>query len=100
MRLLIVDAGMPEPEVQVSIHDPDTHVILGRADLLHRDARVVEEYEGDGHREKGQWDRDIEKYREFERIGLHVVRATNRDLVPRPERWLSDLAARLRSRTP
>lgn len=100
MRLLIVDAGMPEPEVQVSIHDPDTRVILGRADLLHRDARVVEEYEGDGHREKGQWDRDIEKYREFERIGLHVVRATNRDLVPRPERWLSDLAAQLRSRTP
>ncbi|WP_347753702.1 hypothetical protein [Agrococcus sp. ProA11] len=100
MRLLITDAGMPEPEVQVEVFDPETGRRLGRADLLHRAARVVEEYEGDGHREKAQWDRDIQKYRDFERIGLHVVRATNRDFVPSPQRWLADLAAVLRRRTP
>ncbi|QUW18593.1 hypothetical protein [Agrococcus sp. Marseille-Q4369] len=99
MRLFIVDAGMPEPEVQASVHDPETGRLLGRADLLHRDARVVEEYEGKGHRSKEQWDRDIQKYRDFERIGLHVVRATNRDFVPTPDVWLSDLAAVLRDRT-
>jgi hypothetical protein len=99
MRLFIVDAGMPEPEVQVTIRDPATGRRLGRADLLHRDARVVEEYEGDGHRDKGQWDRDIEKYRDFERIGLHVVRATNRDFVPSPNRWLADLAEVLQRRS-
>ncbi|WP_146795099.1 hypothetical protein [Agrococcus baldri] len=98
MRLFITGAGLPEPEVQVTIVDPSTGRTLGRADLLHRDARVVEEYEGDGHREQGQWDRDIQKYREFERIGLHVVRATNRDFVPSPEGWLADLAAVLQRR--
>lgn len=100
MRLCIADAGMPEPEVQIEVFDPATGRLLGRADLLHRDARVVEEYEGDGHRSKQQWDRDIQKYRDFERIGLHVVRATNRDFVPTPDRWLADLAAVLRRRTP
>lgn len=100
MRLFIVDAGMPEPDVQVEVHDPATGLLLGRADLAHRDARVVEEYEGDGHRSKRQWDRDIEKYRAFERVGLHVVRATNRDFVPSPDRWLADLAAVLARRSP
>lgn len=100
MRLFIVDAGMPEPEVQVKVYDPETGRFLGRADLMHRNARVVEEYEGKGHRAEGQWDRDIQKYREFERIGLHVVRATNRDFVPTPDPWLRDLAAVLRRRIP
>ncbi|WP_148058729.1 hypothetical protein [Agrococcus jenensis] len=100
MRLLIVDAGMPEPEVQVEVFDPQTGLLLGRADLAHREHRVVEEYEGDGHRAKGQWDRDIQKYRDFERIGLLVVRATNRDFVPSPDRWLGDLAATLERRSP
>lgn len=100
MRLFIVDAGMPEPDVQVEVRDPATGVLLGRADLAHRDARVVEEYEGEGHRSKQQWDRDIEKYRAFERVGLHVVRATNRDFAPSPDRWLTDLAAVLARRSP
>ncbi|MCR8669811.1 hypothetical protein [Agrococcus sp. HG114] len=100
MRLLIVDAGMPEPEVQAKVYDPTTGRLLGRADLMHRHAGVVEEYEGKGHRDEGQWDRDIQKYRDFERIGLHVVRATNRDFVPTPDRWLAELAAVLRRRTP
>ncbi|WP_206446613.1 hypothetical protein [Agrococcus sp. KRD186] len=99
MRLFIVDAGLPEPEVQAAVHDPQSGRLLGRADLMHREARVVEEYEGDGHRSKQQWDRDIEKYREFARIGLHVVRATNRDFVPSPERWLLDLEAVLDHRS-
>lgn len=100
MRLLIVAAGMPEPEVQVEVFDPVTGLLLGRADLAHREQRVVEEYEGDGHRSKEQWDRDIQKYRDFERVGLHVVRATNRDFVPSPDRWLADLAATLQRRSP
>lgn len=100
MRLYIVGAGMPEPEVQVNIYDPRTGRLLGRADLFHREARVVEEYEGDGHRSKRQWDRDIQKYREFERVGLQVVRATDRDFSPTPQRWLADLAEVLRRRTP
>lgn len=99
MRLFIVGAGMPEPEVQVKVYDPADGRFLGRADLMHRHARVVEEYEGEGHRAKGQWDRDIQKHRDFQRIGLHVVRATNRDFVPSPDRWLKDLAAVLRTRT-
>ncbi|MGC5075555.1 hypothetical protein [Agrococcus sp. DT81.2] len=98
MRLFIVDAGMPEPEVQVEVRDPQTGLLLGRADLGHREARVVEEYEGDGHREKGQWDRDIQKYREFERVGVRTVRATDRDFVPSPDEWLARLAEILRSR--
>ena len=43
--------------------------------------------------------RDIQKYRDFERVGLRTVRATNRDFTPSPDRWLADLAEILRQRS-
>lgn len=98
VRLLIVDAGMPEPVVQLEIVDPATGRLVGRSDLAHVGPKVVEEYEGDGHREKGQWDRDIQKYRELERLGWAVVRATNRDLSPSADAWLANLRRTLSER--
>ncbi len=49
LRMAIVLGGLPEPEVQANIFDADGYLI-GRADLLYRDERIVIEYDGESHR--------------------------------------------------
>jgi very-short-patch-repair endonuclease len=51
LRMLLVLAGLPRPEVQVSIHD-DQGRVLGRPDLLYRLQRLAIEYDGGNHRDR------------------------------------------------
>jgi hypothetical protein len=51
LRMLIVLAGLPRPEAQVSIHD-DQGNPLGRPDLLYRAQRLAIEYDGGNHRDR------------------------------------------------
>jgi len=51
MRVLLVLAGLPRPEVQVSIQD-DEGRFLGRPDLLYRRQHLAIEYDGGNHRER------------------------------------------------
>jgi hypothetical protein len=59
LRMLIVLAGLPEPEVNMSIHDEDG-VEIRRYDLSWPEVRVVVEYDGRHHVERiEQWERDL-----------------------------------------
>jgi very-short-patch-repair endonuclease len=51
LRMLIVLAGLPRPEVQVPIRDDDGR-FLGRPDLLYRRQRLAIEYDGGNHRDR------------------------------------------------
>jgi hypothetical protein len=51
LRLLLVLAGLPRPDVQVSLHD-DQGNFLGRPDLLYSRQRLAIEYDGGNHRER------------------------------------------------
>ena len=51
LRMILVLARLPRPEVQVSIHD-DQGRFLGRPDLLYRRQRLAIEYDGANHRER------------------------------------------------
>jgi len=51
LRILLVLARLPQPEVQVSVHD-DEGRFLGRPDLLYRDERLAIEYDGGNHRDR------------------------------------------------
>ena len=51
LRMLLVLAGLPCPEVQVSIRD-DEGRFLGRPDLLYRLQRLAIEYDGGNHRDR------------------------------------------------
>jgi hypothetical protein len=51
LRMLLMLAGLPRPEVQVSIYD-DEGDLLGRPDLLYRVQRLAIEYDGGNHRER------------------------------------------------
>ncbi|WP_136642300.1 hypothetical protein [Subtercola vilae] len=49
LRLLLVRAGLPEPELNVDRFDDDG-TFIGRADLFYRQWMVVVDYDGDQHR--------------------------------------------------
>ncbi len=74
LRLAIVLAGLPEPELQAVIHCDGSFV--GRVDLCYRRFGVVIEYEGDQHRERNQWDKDITRYERLIKAGWIVIRVT------------------------
>jgi hypothetical protein len=85
LRLAIVDAGLPEPDVNVDVRDTKGR-FLGRADLVYRLWRVIVEYDGDQHRTSTrQFDRDVLRLEGFARAGWTVVRVVGRSfLADRP----------------
>ncbi|MCU1423478.1 MAG: hypothetical protein JWN36_3129 [Microbacteriaceae bacterium] len=78
-RLVIVDAGFPEPETGVAISVDGGRRKL-HPDLYWRDCRCALEYEGDGHLDPVQFRRDILRRELFEAAGHHVIRVTSHDL--------------------
>jgi very-short-patch-repair endonuclease len=82
LRLLLVLAGLPRPEVQASIHD-DQGNFLGRPDLLYRDRRLAIEFDGSNHR-----DRLVDDNRRQNRIigaGYRLLRFTAADVYRTPD---------------
>jgi Protein of unknown function (DUF559) len=51
LRWLLLEAHLPQPEVQADLHDGNMRFI-GRADLYYPSARLVLEYDGGNHRDR------------------------------------------------
>jgi hypothetical protein len=80
LRLLLLRAQLPEPELNVDVTSVAGRV-LGRGDLVWRAWRTVVEYDGDQHRTNDiQYDRDITRIESFVREAWHVVRIRKRGL--------------------
>lgn len=78
VRLAMLAAGLPEPELNVDIYD-DAGQFVGRADMLLRRYRLIVEYDGDQHRvDTDQFDRDVGRLDDFAACGWRVVRVTKR----------------------
>ncbi|WP_322411539.1 hypothetical protein [Microbacterium invictum] len=76
-RLDAAAEGLPEPELDVEIRDPQGRLI-GITEVAYRDYRTLVEIEGDHHRtDRRQWIRDIEKYNAYAALGWDVVRLTS-----------------------
>lgn len=85
LRLQIVRAGRPEPEVNVRRLGSDGSW-LGRPDLSYPDEKVVVDFEGDGHRtDRRQWETDVDRRERFVDDGWAYLRVTNQHLGP--PRW-------------
>ena len=77
LRVSLVQAGLPVPELQVNLHDGNGQ-FLGRADLYYRSHRLVIEYDGATHRTSL-----VEDNRRQNRIlgaGYRLLRFTAADL--------------------
>lgn len=102
LRLLLVRNRLPEPEVNVDVHDRDGRW-LGRGDLVYREWRTIVEYDGDGHRtDTRQYDRDITRIEDFVHADWSVVRVRSRGLFVTPQQTVERVrrALALRGWTP
>ena len=82
LRWLLIQAGLPRPEVQVDLRDRDGRFV-GRADLYYPTKRLVLEYDGGNHR-----DRLVEDDRRQNLLlnaGFRLLRFTAADVHRRPE---------------
>ena len=83
-RLLLVAAGLPRPETQVTISN-ERGFFVARVDLGWRQQRVAVEYDGAHHwTDRRQRSRDIDRQAELERLGWRVVRVSAELLADRP----------------
>jgi hypothetical protein len=96
LRMLLVIAGLPRPEVQVSVHDDQGH-FLGRPDLLYRRQRLAIEYDGGNHR-----DRMVEDNRRQNGLvdaGFRLLRFTAADVYGAPDTVAMQVRQSLASRS-
>jgi hypothetical protein len=79
LRLALVDAGLPEPLVNAPV--PDTAGNMHhQPDLSYPEYRVAVEYEGAGHSEPGQVERDISREERIRALGWTEVRISRRHM--------------------
>ena len=96
-RLVLVDAGLPEPVPNPPIMLPSGSV--RHPDLAYLEWRVAFEYQGDRHRQdRARWQRDVRRRREFEGCGWHVIEVTADDLGPARGEFLATVREILQAR--
>ncbi len=97
LRLMLVFARLPEPQVNVDIRDALDHFVA-RVDLLYPRWKVVVEYDGRHHEtDPVQWARDRRRREALEALGYRVIVVAAADLAaPRqvPRRVHAALVAR------
>jgi len=80
LRLAIVRAGLPEPELNVPIITDDG-IRHHKPDLSYRKYRIGIEYEGEHHGEESQIARDIARSERYAALGWTEVRISKRHMV-------------------
>ncbi len=85
-RVLFLDAGLPEPELNVDLFADDGSW-LARPDFVWRRRRVVGEYDGDQHRtDRRVWQYERERRARLEDDGWRYVEMTSLSLTSPPRR--------------
>jgi hypothetical protein len=97
LRMLIVQAGLPKPEVQWVVQDEYTHTAVW-LDLAWPDHMIGIEYEGEGHTDPDQVLRDIARYTALVDKGWRIYRYTKLEILRRPALIVAQLT-RARQRT-
>ena len=94
IRLLLMDAGFPQPETQIPVLKGSYPVAF--LDMGWRDFQVAVEYDGDHHRkDRRQYVKDIARLRMLEALGWIVIRVIAED---RPQDVIARVEAALVSR--
>ena len=98
LRVLIVLAGLPVPEVNKDV--VENGLWLARPDLSYPRRRIAIEYEGDHHRtDRRQWRSDKRRRRLLEDAGWMVVEVTADDVYRYPDELISRLRRLVAGRT-
>jgi very-short-patch-repair endonuclease len=98
LRMVLVRAGLPEPEVNFTLRDVDGH-ILARFDLSYPRLRIIVEY--DGHQHLGiieNWENDPDRREFLDNEEWRVLRVTSRGIYAEPGRTIERVWPLLRKR--
>lgn len=98
VRLLIVLAGLPEPTVNVIVRGEDGSWRM-RFDLCYIKQRLIVEYDGRRHADSPeQWERDIFRREDLDRMDYRLIVVTSRGIYSEPYRTLERVRDALRER--
>jgi hypothetical protein len=98
VRLLIVLAGLPEPMVNVIVRAEDGSWRM-RFDLCYLAQRLIVEYDGRRHAESPeQWERDIYRREDLDRMDYRLLIVTSRGIYNEPHRTLQRVRDALQER--
>ena len=86
LRMLLVLAGLPEPQVNLELHD-DHGVLVMRLDLSYPQVRLAVEYDGRQHLDDvRQWERDLERRDDLEGGSWRLLVVTSKGIYREPAR--------------
>lgn len=97
-RLLLHDAGVAAPVPQYEVRAADGSWI-GRVDLAYPQWRIAIEYEGDHHRERDQFRRDIARSNALREAGWLLLRFTADDILRCPDNTVRQVLAAIKERS-
>lgn len=92
LRMLLVLAGLPRPEAQVSLYGGSDQ-FLGRLDLFYRESRLGIEYDGDVHR--NTLTADNRRQNRLLSSGIRLLRFTAADVLGNPGAVLTQVRTML-----
>jgi very-short-patch-repair endonuclease len=88
LRMLIVLAGLPTPQVNFILRHPDGSWWM-RFDLCYPSLKLIIEYDGRQHAEDDdQWLHDLKRREALDRMGWRIIVVTSRDYYDTPEEVL------------
>jgi len=95
LRMLIVLAGLPEPEVNFKLYREDG-TWRRRFDLSYPRIKLIVEYDGRQHADdKAQWEGDLERREEFDDESYRILVVTSKGIFVEPERTLHRIRRQL-----
>lgn len=96
LRLLIVLAGLPEPEVDHRVFDDDGNLLF-RYDLSYLEWRLIIEYDGRQHAEsEEQWHQDIDRDEQLDDRELRRLVVVAKDIYRTPGHTLTRIVRAMR----
>lgn len=91
LRLLLVDAGLPRPQVQWVVQDPEARTCVW-LDLAYPEAMIGIEYEGEQHTTPEGVLRDAGRYTRLVARGWRVHRYTKYEIRDEPRRIVDEIS--------
>jgi very-short-patch-repair endonuclease len=95
LRWLIHAAGLPAPELQFVVLSAGG-AFVGRADMAWPDRKVIVEFDGDVHRQRDVFVRDLRRQNELVAAGWTILRFSSADVLGRPGEVIASIRAALR----
>jgi very-short-patch-repair endonuclease len=90
LRWLLHDAGLPPPVLQHKVFDPAGRY-LGRGDLVWPELRVLVEFDGDVHRERDVFVKDLRRQNGLVSEGWTILRYSSADVRGRREEVVAEI---------